>query len=75
MKTLFLSLLTVLLFVDCCQRAEAMSSSGIRSEIRCEAGYKFLYVWYRAGKVVTVTQIYEGGEYGENRPPQPMKCN
>jgi len=73
MKKLLLSFLVVLTFVGCCQRAEAMNSSGIRSEIRCEAGYKFLYVWYRSGDVVTVTQIFESG-YTAGAPPQPMDC-
>jgi len=72
MKNLLLGLLVVLVFAGCCQRAEAMSSSGIRSEIRCEAGYKFLYVWYTSGKVISVTQIFESNEYAT--PPQPMKC-
>jgi len=74
MKKLLLSFLVVLTFVGCCQRAEAMNSSGIRSEIRCEAGYKFLYVWYTSGKVISVTQIFRQGEYDTHR-PQPMKCN
>jgi len=73
MKNLLLSLLLVVTFVGCCERAEAMSSSGIRSEVRCISGYKFLYVWYRNGKVVTVTQIFESG-YTASAPPQPMEC-
>jgi len=73
MKNLFLGLLVGLMFVGCCQRAEAMSSSGIRSEIRCEAGYNFLYVWYTSGKVVTVTQIFE--TVNHTKTPQPMRCN
>lgn len=75
MKKLLLSLLVVGLFAGCCQRAEAMSSSSIRSEIRCEAGYTFLYSWVKGGNMVTVTQIFEQRIIDPyKQPPQPMKC-
>lgn len=80
MKKLILGLLVALTFIGCCQRAEAMSSDGIRSEIRCNAGYKFLYVWERGGRVVTVVQILERwtdvhDNIDYTSIPQPMKCN
>ena len=48
--------------------------AGMREEVRCIEGYKFLYVWHTNRRVPAVIQIFEQNVSQSGR-AQPMKCN
>jgi len=53
--------------------AFAMNDDSMRTEVICEAGYKFLIVWSSQGTSPTVTQIMERGDV--LAPMQPAECD
>jgi len=79
MKHIIVALTAIMLLMSS-SLSFGLSGDGVRTEVVCEEGYKFLLVYASSGYAApNVVQIYEdtydrGFGVNYTNPPQPMKC-